>query len=260
MDVSISGVRAASYYALLRYRRVWRGTVVISVANPALFLTGLGFGLGKLVDHRHSHYLAGASYIAFLAPGLLAAAMMQTAYIESAGPVHNAARSGGAYRVATATPVTPAEVFLAQLSFVAFRVATSATAFALVAWAFRAVPIAGVLPLILAATLTGLAFGAPIAAWAVTMEHPATINAGFRFVIMPMYMFCGTFFAVSQLPGWLQAIVRVTPLYHGVTLCRAASTGHAGPLATIAHLGYLAALVGIGALAGTRSFRRVLTA
>ena len=71
-----SRARDAFAYWLLRYRRIWRGTIVISVANPVLFLTAMGAGLGTLVDHHDSSYLHGHSYLAFLAPGLLAAAMM----------------------------------------------------------------------------------------------------------------------------------------------------------------------------------------
>jgi lipooligosaccharide transport system permease protein len=238
---AMDGVLSALRYWLLRYRRTWRGTIVISVANPALFLTALGFGLGKLVDHRHSHYLNGSSYLAFLAPGLLAAAMMQTAYLESSGPVRVSARSGGAYRVAVAAPLSPRDIQLGHLLFVAL-------------------PGSGVVPLVLAATLTGLAFATPVAAWAVTVERPTLIGAGFRFVIMPLYMFSGTFFAIAQLPAWLRAIARCTPLYQGVALARTAAHGGTGALSTGTHITYLAALVAVGVIAGARSYRRVLTA
>jgi lipooligosaccharide transport system permease protein len=260
MLISVEGVARAWRYWLLRYRRTWRGSIVISVANPALFLAALGFGLGELVDHRHSAYLHGSSYLAFLAPGLLAAAMMQTAYLESAGPVHVSARSSGVYRVAVATPLSPQDVLFGHLLFIGFRIVTSATAFAVVAWAFGAMPAARVGPVVLAATLTGLAFAAPVAAWAVTVERPALLNGGFRFVIMPLYMFSGTFFAVAQLPGWLQAAIRCTPLYQGVQLCRSASLGGSGWLATTAHCSYLGALVVGGLAVGSRTYAKVLSA
>jgi lipooligosaccharide transport system permease protein len=260
MQASVDGVTRAWRYWLLRYRRTWRGTIVISVANPALFLAALGFGLGKLVDHEHSAYLHGSSYLAFLAPGLLAAAMMQTAYLESAGPVRMSARSSGVYRVAIATPLSPVDVLLGHLLFVAFRILTSAAAFGIVAWGFGAVPASRIVPLVLAATLTGLAFATPVAAWAVTVERPALLNGGFRFVIMPLYMFSGTFFAVAQLPGWLQAVARCTPLYQGVQLCRSVSLGELDPLAVTVHTTYLAVLVLAGLAVGARTFGRVLTA
>jgi lipooligosaccharide transport system permease protein len=261
MPISVRGVTSALRYWLLRYRRTWRGTIVISVANPAQFLTALGFGLGKLVDHRHIHYLNGATYLAFLAPGLLAAAVMQTAYLESAGPVHVSARDAGVYRVAVAAPLSTLDVLLGHLLFVAFRILTSALAFALVACVFGAVDVVDVVPLTLAATLTGLAFAVPVAAWAVTVDRRASLTAGFRFVIMPLYMFSGTFFAIAQLPEWLQAIARCTPLYQGVQLCRAATgTAAAGAAIVTVHAVYLGALIAAGLAVAARTYERVLTA
>jgi ABC-type polysaccharide/polyol phosphate export permease len=77
---------------------------------------------------------------------------------------------------------------------------------------------------------------------------------------MPLYMFSGAFFSPSELPGWLHAIVAVTPLYHGIQLCRSLSLGTATTVATVEHAGYLVALVAIGLVAGCRSYRRTLTA
>jgi lipooligosaccharide transport system permease protein len=253
-------VLAGTRYWMLRYGRTWRGTVVISIANPALFLTALGAGLGPLVDRHQSSYLHGVAYIAFLAPGLLAAAMMQTAYVESAGPVAIAARPRGAYRSAIATPVAPAELYLGHLLFVAFRLASSALAFALVAWSFGALPAAEMPEVVGAALLTGLAFAAPVAAWAVGVERTALLTGFFRFVVMPLYMFSGTFFAVSQLPEWLRLVVAATPLYHGVQLCRSLGLGTATASGIAEHVGYLAALTVLGIIAGCKSYRRGLAA
>jgi lipooligosaccharide transport system permease protein len=252
-------VRDAFAYWLMRYRRVWRGTIVVSIANPALFLVAMGAGLGKLVDHHNSTYLHGHTYLAFLAPGLLAAAMMQTAYLESAGPVHASARPGGNYRAALATLLSPPELLLGHLAFVGFRVATSALAFVAVSGAFGAAP-AWRLPAVwAAAVLTGLAFAAPVAAWAVGVERPAVLTAGFRFVIMPMYMFAGTFFSAAQLPAWLHAIVVCTPLYQGVELCRTLGLGTATVSGTLGHAGYLAVMAGAGVVIGRSRYTRELT-
>jgi ABC-type polysaccharide/polyol phosphate export permease len=255
-----AGVLAAARYWLLRYRRTWRGTAVISIANPALFLAALGAGLGPLVDRHQSSYLHGVAYIAFLAPGLLAAAMMQTAFVESAGPVATSARPGGAYRAALATPIEPRELFLGHLLFIAFRLGSSGLAFVLVAWSFGALPTAHLPAVAGAALLTGLAFAAPVAAWAVSVERTALLTGLFRFVVMPLYMFSGTFFATAQLPSWLRSIVVATPLYHGVQLCRSLSLGTATTVTAIEHVGYLVALIVIGVVAGCVSYRRVLAA
>jgi hypothetical protein len=72
-------------YWLTLYRRTWRGSIVINVLNPLLFLIGIGAGLGALVDDNAPAQIAGVSYAAFFAPGMLAAAAMQNAFISPPG-------------------------------------------------------------------------------------------------------------------------------------------------------------------------------
>lgn len=250
-------LREFSYW-LHRYRRTWRGTVVISVANPLLFLAAIGAGLGKLVDRGGSGYLHGSSYVAFFAPGLLAAMAMQTGFIEAAGPVFQSARPQGNYRAAAATSMSPTDILGGHLLFMAFRLALSATAFSAVVAAFGITGPLRALLLVPAATLTGMAFCAPVAAWSVTVTRQARINGVFRFVLMPLYMFSGTFFSTDQLPRWLHAVIACTPLYQGIELCRSIVAGTATARGTALHTGYLAALVLLGYLAARRTFTRRL--
>jgi len=251
---AVPPLREFSYW-LHRYRRTWRGTIVISVANPLLFLAAIGVGLGRLVDAAASPYLHGAPYLAFFAPGLLAASAMQTGFVESAGPVYQSARVRGNYRAAAITPLRPADIFLGHLLFIGFRLTLSSTAFVLVVIATRAVPIGRALPLIPAAVLTGLAFAAPLAAWAVGVSRPNRIQSLFRFVLLPLYMFSGTFFSPSQLPGWLHHIIVVTPLYQGIALCRGIALGGSG---LTGYAVYLAILAALGVAAGLHTYARNL--
>ncbi|MEV4758483.1 ABC transporter permease [Micromonospora sp. NPDC049559] len=244
-------------YWLYRYRRTWRGSIVISVANPLLFLTAIGIGLGQLVD-TGSAYLHGASYLEFVVPGMLTAAVMQTAYLEAAGPVLQSVRSRGSYRAAATTPLDPADIFAGHLMYWTLRAAQNALLFTLIAAAFGAVPPVRVVPLVLAATLVGCAFAAPTAAWAVTVRRSASLNTMFRFVVLPLYMLSGTFFPVEQLPGWLHPVAWLTPLWHGVELSRTLALGTAVPSATLPHLGYLLAMALGGVLVARRTYRRRL--
>jgi lipooligosaccharide transport system permease protein len=245
-------------YWLLRYRRTWRGTIVISVANPLLFLLGIGAGLGQLVDRHAPTVIGGVSYLAFFAPGMLAASAMQTGFIESSGGVARAAGPDGAYRAATITPLRPGQIMGGHLLFIAFRVATSAAAFTVVMLGFRVTHGWWALGAVTGALLTGLAFAAPAAAWAVGLRAPRNINAVFRFVIMPMYLFSGTFFAITQLPAWLRPVAYVLPLYHGAQLCRTLALGTATLAGTALHAGVLLALVLVGILAARVTYRRRL--
>ncbi|MFD0427385.1 ABC transporter permease [Streptomyces zhihengii] len=158
---------------------------------------------------------------------------MQNAFVEATYPVHEATRPRGAYPAAAATPLSPGDILTGHLMFIAFRIAVSALAFVLVLLAFGVTgPATGAL-LLPCVLLVGMAFAAPLCAWAVGVERPSRLNGAYRFVAMPLYLFSGTFFAVGQLPGWLQWAVTLTPLYHGTELVRgvALGTAPAGPAA-----------------------------
>lgn len=247
-------------YWLKLYHRTWRGTIVISVANPLLFLLGIGVGLGHLVAHGHAATLGGVSYTAFFAPGLLAASAMQTGFSESGGRVAAAAGPAGSYRAAATTPLEPEEILAGHLLFIGFRLLSSSAAFIVVMVAFGVSDYWHALTVLPAALLTGLAFAAPLAAWTVTLRSTTRIQSLFRFVLMPMYMFSGTFFALGQLPRGLDLIASALPLSQGVALCRALSLGTGSAPALAGHTLYLLALVVAGLLAARVTYRRRLHA
>ena len=260
MPTDLGRVFQGFRYWLKLYRRTWRGTIVISVANPLLFLLGIGVGIGHLVDHGDPSALGGVTYAEFFAPGLLAASAMQTAFVEGGGRVTIAAGESGAYRAAVTTPLEPDEILAGHMLYVAFRLATSCAAFILVMVVFGVT--AGWWGLVawLAALLTGLAFATPLAAWTVTLRTYGKVNSLFRFVIMPMYMFSGTFFALSELPGGVRPVASVLPLAQGVALCRSLSLGTASLPAVIGHVSYLLVFVLAGIAAARVTYRRRLHA
>jgi lipooligosaccharide transport system permease protein len=106
--------------------------------------------------------------------------------------------------------------------------------------------------------LTGLAFAAPIVAFSVTLERDSGLTALFRFGIIPMFLFSGTFFPVSQLPAALRVLAYVTPLWHGVDLCRTVALGDASLLRSLGHVAYLALWFGVGYAVALRTYRRRL--
>ena len=243
-------------YWLIRYRRTWRGTVVISVLNPLLFLVAVGVGLGGLV-RPNSPSLGGVPYLDFFAPGMLAAAAMQNGVVESAFPVARAHGTSGSYRVAVSTPLEPDDILLGHALFMALRITVNAAAFLVVLLAFGSAHSGLVVFDLPAATLTGLAFALPVSAWAVTREMNGVVGV-FKWVVMPLYLFSGTFFAISRLPVWIRPLAWLTPSWHGVELCRTLSLGTATAGATAAHVAYLLLVIAVGYLLARRGFRRRL--
>ena len=247
---------------LTNYRRTWRGSIYSSVLNPVLFLGSIGLGLGTLVNrhlaHAHGPQLGGVSYLTFLAPGLLAAAAMETAVGESTYPVYGSVKWNKVYQAAVASPLRPADIFHGHVLFVTLRLAMNCAIFLAVAAAFGAIRSPWMIAALPVAVLTGLAFATPIEAWAVTRTRDSSFAMIFRFGMIPLFLFSGTFFPITQLPAWLRPVAYLTPLWHGVSLCRALNLGTVSPGQVVVDVGYLAALTTAGLLAGHRCYRRRL--
>jgi lipooligosaccharide transport system permease protein len=242
---------------LTNYRRTWRGSIYSSVLNPVLYLGAMGLGLGTLVDAHGTARLGGVSYLVYLAPGLMASEAMQTGMSDSSWPVFGAVKWQKTYQAAIASPLRPADLFHGHLLFTTLRLIMNAIVFVVVMTAFGAVTSIWVLACVPVAVLTGLAFAAPIEAYAMTCSSDHSFAVLFRFAIIPLFLFSGTFFPV---PAALLPVAYATPLWHGVELCRSLSLGTAQPGATAVHVGYLIAVTALGVAWGHRTYRRRLYA
>ena len=239
------------------FRRTWRGGLLSRVVNPVLYLAAIGTGLGTLVN-RHAHLPGGVDYLTFIAPGLLAATAMQIAMNASMYPVLGAVKWHKTYYAAAATPVTAAGVYHGFLLFTAFRLVIGCVPFLAAMATFGAVrsPLAALaLP---AAVLTGLAFAAPVAAWAITRRDDLGFNVLYRLGLVPMFLFSATFYPLTQLPAWIRPVAYATPLWHGVAACRALTLGQVTAGSMLIHLGYLTVLTAAGVAVGQRTHRRRL--
>ncbi|HVB41813.1 MAG TPA: ABC transporter permease [Streptosporangiaceae bacterium] len=245
---------------LTNYRRTWKGSVYSSVLTPVLFLGAMGLGLGTLVETHGTAGLGGVSYVVFLAPGLMAASAMQTAVGEATYPVFGAVKWLKTYEAAIASPLRPTDLFHGHLLWTTLRLAMNSAIFLAVMAAFGAVRSAWVLACLPAAVLTGLAFAAPIEAYTMTRSKDASFALLYRFAVVPLFLFSGTFFPVSQLPVLVRPLAYLTPLWHGVALCRSLSLGTARLGDSAAHIGYLLAITVAGIYVGNRTYRRRLYA
>jgi lipooligosaccharide transport system permease protein len=251
--------RALEYW-MYQYKRTWRGTVTSGLLSPLLYLAAMGVGLGSLVDKHHSSRgsLGGVSYIAFLAPGMLAAVAMQIGAQESTYPVLGAIKWMRTYFAMLVTPLRVVDVLMGHLLWIMIRITLTVLMFLVVMELFGAGRHWTVVFAVPAAVLTGMAFTLPIVAFSATRDGDAAFAALFRFVIMPMFLFSGTFFPVTQLPGWAQPVAYATPLWHGVALCRSLSLGTADLGGSLLHVGYLVVLTGVGLAVGQHFYRRRL--
>lgn len=234
---------------LIAYRRTWRGTVISSFVNPILFLAAMGAGLGSLVDEGSGGL--GIPYLAFVATGLLAASAMQNGAGDGSFPVMAGVLWRNHFHGTVTTPIGPAEIIYGRLIWGAARLTFVLLVFAVIAVLFGAMELGPSLLAIAPAVLTGLAFTTCITAWTLTREDGRSLSTLFRFLIVPLFLFSGTFFPIGQLPDFLLPIAYATPLFHGVELVRkialpTADSNIVTGLPLWTHALYLMAMLAIG--------------
>ncbi len=242
---------------LVQYRRAWRGTVITSIINPVFYLGALGVGLGSIVNKSGGQPL-GVPYLDFVAPGLLAAAAMQIASGDSTWPVMASFRWTRQYFAMQATPLGVRDIFVGHQLYMASRIAATSAIYLAIIAAFGAIDSWLAVFTLPAVTLLGLAFTMPTAAYAATQTSEGAFVPYNRFVIVPMFLFSGTFFPVSRLPLPLEWIAYATPLWHGVDLCRELTLGNVHLLRALGHVAYLLLFVVAGYIWGQRTYTRRL--
>ncbi len=240
-------------YLLVVYRRTWRGSIIERFLSPVFFLLSMGVGLGALVDRR-SGGVGGVPYLEFVVPAIVATQAMWVAMGESTYQVLGYIKWNMAYHAMLATPLGVRDVLVGHLLAVAGHMTVATAIFMAVAalfggfsswWALLCLPVA---------VLTGMAFAVPIFAFTARQEGDSGFNILFRFVMTPLMLFSGTFFPVGQLPVWMQPVAWLTPLWHGVSASRAASSGDVDWPVLLGHVAVLALFIGAGWWLAVRSF------
>jgi lipooligosaccharide transport system permease protein len=230
---------------------------VSGLLEPFMYLMSIGVGIGHLVGQVPGPDGRLVAYASFVAPGLLATSAMNGAIYECTTGIFAKLHWTRVYRSVVATPLSPGDIAVSEIAFAVFRCTLYAGVFLAVMaglgevgswWALLALPVA---------TLIGAAFAA-IAFAATCFMRSWTDFDKVTLVSLPLFLFSGTFYPLSQLPGWLRQVVELLPLYPGVRLCRQLTLGQpsSGAWADVAYLGALAA---VGIWVGRRRVTRLLT-
>lgn len=261
--ISVVGAMRSLETEWLTYRQAWRGSVFSSFLGPLLYLGAIGFGLGSLVEADNAQLGTmpdgtPVTYLAFLAPALVAATGVQVAAGEGIFGTMARTKWRRTWFTAVGTPLMPGDLALGHVLWVSARGGLAALVYALVAVALGAMPLGGTLPAVGAGVLGGMSLGALLTAWLVRSSEEHMMNAAQRFVVIPMFLFSGVFFPVDQLPGWMAAIARLTPMWHAVVLAREGAVGTPTPWGAWTHLGYLLVLVVVGFALAVTGFRKRL--
>jgi lipooligosaccharide transport system permease protein len=243
------------------YRTIWKSHVMAAFVQPMLYLLGMGLGVGALVDEgaNSPQLLDGLSYFQFLAPGLLATTAMMVSSGEAMWPVVGGFKWTRAFHAQAASPLTSGNITRGLVLWEATRAGIAVGGVAAVLALFPSTRSWGLLLAIPFGVLTGLAFATPIAAWSSTRETDDSFPSIMRFGITPLFLFGGAFYPIDELPDWLQWVAKVTPLWHGVELCRGAVHHRLTVDAAIVHVAVLLAFTVAGMAVLQVTFARRLS-
>ncbi|MDM4762442.1 ABC transporter permease [Galbitalea sp. SE-J8] len=256
MTSTAASARPRRYGALyvtehrLRLVRSWRWTfIATTLGNPIIYLYSLGVGLATLV---HTAIPIGdgreVSYLVYVAPALIASAAMTAAVEESMFPYLEGFKWNETFFAINSAPITGRQIVDGTTIWIAIRVVPTTIVYLVIAALFGAVTSAGAGLVVVIATAAGLAMGLLVSSYTATIrEDRGQMAIIMRIIVMPLFLFSGTFFPLESLPIGLQWIGWVSPLWHGTQLSRVVAFGLAEPIwLTVAHVGYLAALAALG--------------
>jgi len=226
------------------YRRIWKISFIPPLLEPLFYLLAFGVGLSALVG-TVAYRGEAISYISFLAPALIAVAIMYNAFFETTYSSFVRMYYQKTYDAMMATPLALQEIIAGEIAWGATKSLIATTIMLAVLTAFGLIHYPHGLLLIPLSVVGGIAFGAVGMYFTAIVPHIETFNLPIFLFITPMFLFSGTFFPLDTLPGWARMVAWTLPLTHLVAVTRALCFGQFSPH-LVWHMLYLFALACIG--------------
>jgi lipooligosaccharide transport system permease protein len=217
------------YGTLAVWRRnvlVWRKligpAIVMNFGEPALYLLGLGYGLGFFIGE-----MSDMPYLAFLASGIIASSAMTTATFEGMYSVYTRLEPQRTYEALLATPLDVDDIVAGEMLWCGTKALFSGIAILIVAAGLGVVAGWQALWALPVVFLTGLCFAGPAIIMSAVSPGYDFFNYYTVLAVTPMFLLCGVFYPISSLPEAIQGFVQVLPLTHAVALTRPLVAGGA---------------------------------
>ncbi|HEX2133781.1 MAG TPA: ABC transporter permease [Actinophytocola sp.] len=241
--------------SLLVNSRAWLA-VVSGFCEPLFYLFAMGVGFGRLVGEVTGPTGEPMSYVAYVAPALLAASAMNGAVYDATFNIFFKFKYAKLYDAMLATPLGPVDVAVGEIAWALLRGGMYACGFLAVMlgmgliaspWALLALP---------AALFVAFAFAAVGMACTTFMRSWQDFDL-VQLALMPMFLFSTTFFPLTVYPAAVQVGVQCLPLYHAIEIMRALCTGFVDA-SLLGHLAYFAVMAVIGVLVSARRLGTLL--
>jgi lipooligosaccharide transport system permease protein len=187
---------------------------------------------------------------------MLAASAMQGALFDSTFNIFFRLKYAKLYDSMLATPIKPTDVARGEITWALLRGAIYSAVFIVVMLCMGLVRSWWMLLALPATVVIGFGFagaGMALTTYMRTWQDFEYIELA----ITPMFLFSATFFPVSSYPDSIEAIVKLTPLYQGVVLCRDLTLGTPGWEAVTAVI-YLVAMGVVGQFVAGRRIATLL--
>lgn len=208
---------------IINFSSYWRSTTFSSTVEPTIYLLAFGFGFGSLVA-----VVGGYDYIDFVATGTVATAVLFSSIFPAMFGTFIKYKFQHTYDAILAAPVDTEELVTGEALWLAMRASVYGCAPLLVGLVFGLDPSWGMLAVPAINFVAGYGWactGVAIAGWLKGIENFNYVTSA---VITPLFLVAGTFFPLTGLPGWVQALAQLNPLFHCVQLVRHAAFGWEG--------------------------------
>ena len=217
--------------------------VISGFVEPVLFLLSFGYGLKDLVGDIT---VAGQpiGYVAFIAPALLATSAMNGAIYDSTMNVYFKLKHDRIYHGMLATSLGPMDVALGEISWALLRGLSYSIGFMAIVAPLGLIPSVWGILAIPAAVLIAFgfaSFGMAVTSYMKSWQQLEIVNI----VLLPMFLFSGSFYPLSVFPEWLQTLIRLFPLAHAIDLVRGLTLGNIS-WALVGHAMYFVVMIVVG--------------
>jgi lipooligosaccharide transport system permease protein len=214
------GALAVWWRNVLVWRKLIGPALLMNFGEPALYLLGLGFGLGHFVGE-----MGGMPYLAFLASGIIASSAMTTSSFEGMYSVFTRMVPQRTYEAILATPLEVDDILAGEMLWCATKSVLSGIAILIVAFLLGVTGGWQALWAIPVVFLIGLTFAGPALIMTAMSKSYDFFNYYFVLVITPMMLVSGVFYPIDTLPAAMQSVVQLLPLPHAIALVRPLVTG-----------------------------------
>jgi lipooligosaccharide transport system permease protein len=229
--------------------------ILSGFAEPFFYLLSIGVGLSHLVG---SVTLDGhpVSYARFVAPGLLATSAMNGAILDTTYNFFFKLKVSKTFEAVVATPLSIADIAFGEVGWALLRGSIYSTGFLVVMAGFGLVTSPWALLCLPATMLVALCFGSLGIAASSYMRTWQDLS-GVALAMLPLFLFSGTFYAITIYPRAVAIVVEATPLYQGVVICRGLTNGVVPP-SLAWHALYLALVASVSLVIAVRRLGRRL--